>query len=208
LFFLGRDAEAESDFKKALDLNPNLEETFEPLINEAKAKRKVKPPDQPAETAASAYFGGLQRQIAGQHREAIPYYDKAIQLNPRHAEAYFHRGSAYAELRQYQRAIQDYNEAIRLKPDVLAYDSRGVAYVGLGQYERAIADYNEALRINSRFAQAYGHRGIAWLYLKRDVQAESDFKKAIETDPFIKGTLEPLINEARTKRQLNALGKF
>jgi tetratricopeptide (TPR) repeat protein len=205
---LGRDAEAESDFKKALDLNPHLEETFEPLIVEAKAKREGKPPDKPAESASSAYFGGLQRQIARQYKEAIPYYDKAIQLNPRHAEAYFHRGSAYAELRQYQRAIQDYNEAIRLKPDVLAYDSRGTAYVGLGQYERAIEDYNEALRINSRYAWAYGHRGLAWLYLQRDAQAESDLKKAIEIDPFVKSSLEPLITEAKTKRQLSPLGKF
>ncbi|HVO95553.1 MAG TPA: tetratricopeptide repeat protein [Terriglobales bacterium] len=121
-----------------------------------------------------------------------------------YGEVYFHRGIAYAELRQYQRAIQDYNEAIRLKAsDVLAHDSRGVAYVGPGQYERAIEDYKEALLIDSRYAWAYGHRGLAWLYLQRDVQAESDFKKAFEIDPFVKSTFEPLINEAKTKRQLS-----
>jgi tetratricopeptide (TPR) repeat protein len=206
--YLQRDAEAERDFGKAFELDPGLKR-FEPLITEAKAKRKRQPAGKVEESAASAFFHGLQRQIARQYREAIAYYDKAIQLNPRDGEVYFHRGTAYAELRQYQRAIQDYNDAIRLKPgDALAYDRRGVAYAGLGQYERAIEDYNDALRVNSRYAWAYGHRGLAWLYLQRDTQAESDLKKAFELDPFLKSTFEPLINEAKTRRQGRSRGKL
>ena len=205
---MGRDAEAESDFKKALDLDPHLEETFEPLINEAKAKREGKPAGKVEESATSAYFNGLALQIGRQHREAIPHYDKAIQLNPRYADAYFSRGLAYTELGQYKRAIEDYNDAIRLNPgDALAHDSRGFAYAGLGQYERAIEDYNGAIRINPRYARAHARRGLAWLYLRRDAEAESDFKKAFELDPFLKSAFEPLINEAKTKRQGRPAGK-
>ena len=61
------------------------------------------------------------------------------------------RGIAYADLGQYQRAIEDYNEAIRLKPDyAMAYSNRGIAYSKLGQYQRAIEDYNKAIRPAAR----------------------------------------------------------
>jgi len=44
------------------------------------------------------------------------------------------RGVAYANLNQYEKAISDYTEAIRLKPDYAeAYQNRGIAYVNLKQ---------------------------------------------------------------------------
>lgn len=39
LLYQYRDAEAEEDFKRAFDLDPDLRKSFEPLINEAKTKR-------------------------------------------------------------------------------------------------------------------------------------------------------------------------
>jgi tetratricopeptide (TPR) repeat protein len=44
--------------------------------------------------------------------------DDAIKLKPDAAIAHSNRGIAYAKLGQYQRAIDDYNEAIRLQPDL------------------------------------------------------------------------------------------
>jgi len=43
--------------------------------------------------------------------------DDAIKLKPDDAIAYSNRGIAYANLGQLQRAVEDYNEAIRLKPN-------------------------------------------------------------------------------------------
>ena len=76
--------------------------------------------------AVEAYNRGTNLLKAGRYREAIPHFDEAIRLNPRHAEAYNNRGNAYKNLGQYQRAIQDYDEAIRLNPrDADAYSNRG-----------------------------------------------------------------------------------
>ena len=61
-------------------------------------------------------------------------------------------------------AIEDYNEAIRLKPDyVEAYNNRGNVYNNLGQYQRAIQDCNKAIRLKPDCAEAYNNRGIAYL---------------------------------------------
>ena len=57
---------------------------------------------------------------------------------------------------QYQRAIEDYNEAIRLKPNnAIAYANRCGAYCGLGQYQRAIEDCNKDNSGSGLFLHVY-----------------------------------------------------
>ena len=52
-------------------------------------------------------------------------YNKALELNPNYADAYFNRGVAYGEKGDYDRAIADYTKVAELKPDfVEVYQSR------------------------------------------------------------------------------------
>lgn len=73
-----------------------------------------------------------------------------IQANPQNEAAYFNRALVYGrDLRQYDRSISDFGEAIRLNPqDAAAYHSRGMAYEGLGEKDRAAADFDEAARLD------------------------------------------------------------
>ncbi len=78
------------------------------------------------------------------------------------AIAYNNRGNAYANLGEYRRAIQDYDQALRLDPGyAVAYYNRGLAYSDLGEYRRAIEDYDQALRLDPGLAQAYIGRANA-----------------------------------------------
>jgi tetratricopeptide (TPR) repeat protein len=45
---------------------------------------------------------------------AIRYFDMAILLNPKYHQALNNRGGAYLMLRQYARAIDDFNQAIKI----------------------------------------------------------------------------------------------
>jgi tetratricopeptide (TPR) repeat protein len=61
------------------------------------------------------------------------------------AGAYTNRGDAYNHKGQYDRAIEDYNKAIQLNPNLaVAYNNRGVAYADKGQYGKAISDFQKA----------------------------------------------------------------
>ena len=61
------------------------------------------------------------------------------------AEAYVNRGLAYALMGQYERAIQDFTEAIRLNPqDAEAYYVRGLIYGELGKSDEAARDFAKA----------------------------------------------------------------
>jgi len=73
------------------------------------------------------------------------------------------RATAYQREGQLERAIQDYDEAIRLDPSsATAYYNRGVAYGIKGEWDRAIEDYNQALRHHPNDAAAFRSRGLAY----------------------------------------------
>jgi lipoprotein NlpI len=75
------------------------------------------------------------------------------------AGAYDNRGNVYLYKGQYDRAIQDYDQAIRLKSDLTgAYNDRGLAYMVKGQFDRAIQDFNETIRLEPDRADGYRNR--------------------------------------------------
>jgi tetratricopeptide (TPR) repeat protein len=83
------------------------------------------------------------------------------------------------KLSQHQRAIEDYNKTIRLKPDYAnAYVSRGIAYYDHGQQQLAIEDFNKAIRLQPDYASAYVNRGRAYFLQGNNVFGCRDEQKA------------------------------
>jgi tetratricopeptide (TPR) repeat protein len=69
------------------------------------------------------------------------------------AWAYHYRGFAYQTKGDHDRAIADYDAAIRLDPkNALPYFNRGFAYQTKGDNDRAIADYDAAIRLDPKYA--------------------------------------------------------
>ena len=80
----------------------------------------------------------MVRSKQSDYDRAIEDYNRAIDLNPDHAEAYSNRGLVCEIKGDYDRAIEDYNKAIELKPDLAeAYSSRGRVCHKQGDYDRA-----------------------------------------------------------------------
>ena len=65
------------------------------------------------------------------------------------AYVFNNRGASYRNLNQYNRAIEDYDQAIKIKPeDADAYVNRGISYAAMNQHDLAIEDYDLAIKIN------------------------------------------------------------
>jgi tetratricopeptide (TPR) repeat protein len=95
--------------------------------------------------------------------------------------AYYKRGNAYREQGDYDLAIADYTNAIKLEPrNAVTYHHRGNAYLERGEFDRAIADFTSAIKIDPRYAAAYGGRGKAYRRQGNRDRANSDDHKAIE----------------------------
>jgi tetratricopeptide (TPR) repeat protein len=100
------------------------------------------------------------------------------------ASAAFNRGYVAFDKKEYDKAISDYTEAIRLKPDnAFAYNNRGYAYDAKKDYDKAISDYTEAIRLKPDYAISYNNRGNAYGAKKDYDKAISDYTEAIRLKP-------------------------
>jgi len=100
------------------------------------------------------------------------------------ARAFFNRGRAFSDKGQYDRAIADLDQAIRLDPAYPdAFNNRGVAYSGKGQFERAAADFDQAIRLDPNYAIAIFNRGLAAQNLGHPDEAAQYFEKAKQAGP-------------------------
>jgi tetratricopeptide (TPR) repeat protein len=94
------------------------------------------------------------------------------------------KGISFAMNGEYQKAIECYDKAIELDPNLAeAYNNRGVAYRALRLYESAIEDCNKAIELDPNLAEAYNNRGLAYCALNQYEKAIEDFNKAIELNP-------------------------
>ncbi len=82
----------------------------------------------------------------GDCTQAIVAYTKAIELNPKYAEAYNNRAYTYMRQRDYQNALLDLDKAIEIRPNyVHALMNRGDIYNYYYQedHQKAMADYDK-----------------------------------------------------------------
>jgi tetratricopeptide (TPR) repeat protein len=100
------------------------------------------------------------------------------------AKGCFHRGYALMQKADYDKAIVEYTEAIRLDPKyALAYTHRAVAYFNKGEVDKAIADNSEAIRIDPKLVVAYRNRGREYGQKNEHAKAIADFSEAIKLQP-------------------------
>ena len=109
---------------------------------------------------------------------AIKDYDKAIQLDPKYAIAFYNRGMANRELKRTDKAIVDLTTALRLDPkDADAYYQRALAWQAKGEFGKAVEDYDESIRLKPSDLDARGD--LAWLLATAKNANIRDGKRAI-----------------------------
>src|SRR5205807_2238068 len=84
------------------------------------------------------------------------------------------RGKEALAKRDFETAVKDLTEAIRLDPkDASLYHSRAQAAAFKGDLDRAIADFTEAIRLDPKYTSAHYNRGLAY-------EKKMDLEKAIQ----------------------------
>lgn len=99
-------------------------------------------------------------------------------------KAYIERGTDYCGKAQWDKAIDDFREAVRLDPtNALAYEYLGGAYFGRGDLEKAIATIGQAIRLNPTNARTYLNRASAHDAKGDYDKAASDLAESLRLNP-------------------------
>ena len=124
----------------------------------------------------------------GKLNEALNAYNKAIKLITTSDVLYCKRGDLYTKLNEYDLAIQDFLNAVRINPKcVTAYDDLGFIYAKDVNYGQALVVLSKAIEVDPYYAPAYYNLEIVYLRLKEYDLAWAQVHKAeslgINDDP-------------------------
>src|SRR5204862_543460 len=108
------------------------------------------------------FYGTMARSRLAELKRQQVAEENDRQMRTRYA-ALVSQGDTSFDNRDYDRAIADFSEAIRLIPkNATAFNGRGKAYANKRDYDRAIADYSEAIRLDPKYVFAFNNRGNAY----------------------------------------------
>jgi len=170
-------------------------------------------PNAELQTAGAYLDRGIYFASRRQWDLAIDNFTKAISIDKNLTAAYLLRGRAYyacasyvtstgknfdnitanitegwtatAERQNnYNKAITDFTEAIRLDPkSALAYRERGVTFADKGDQTSALADLDNSIQLAPLNATAYNNRGNIYRNRKEYDKAIENYDQAIKLDP-------------------------
>jgi len=139
---------------------------------------------QRAITAGELYNKGLSFAILGKPEEAIPFYDRALEINPKYAHAWVHKGLALESLRKFGESLKCFDKALEIDPrHAHAWAAKGYTLISLGRHEEAQKCFERALEINPREATSWWGKGRALASLGKDKEGIICYDRALELDP-------------------------
>jgi tetratricopeptide (TPR) repeat protein len=116
---------------------------------------------------------------AGKHREAISLLDEALKADGQLADAYNMRGVAYISLKEFPKAITNFDQAILINDRDYRYlYNRGNAKRALDMSKDAIEDYNLALALDSSQYEVYLNRALCYFQDNQWEKALDDFNRS------------------------------
>lgn len=121
---------------------------------------------------------------AGQAENAAAAQSQALTLKATDPDLWIDRGLSYAAMKEWPRAISDFDRALDLRgKDIETLVLRAAAWRNAGDARRALEDAQFALRLAPDHSEALLERGFAYLKLGNATAAGADFRKVIELVP-------------------------
>jgi tetratricopeptide (TPR) repeat protein len=90
---------------------------------------------------------------------ALKYYERAVKVDPRYADAENNVGTIWYQRKKFEKAIKAYQKAIAIRSDMaVLYSNLGYAYFGDKKYEDAIFAFRQALTLDPQLFEHNGSR--------------------------------------------------
>ncbi|BEJ16350.1 hypothetical protein CspHIS471_0509550 [Cutaneotrichosporon sp. HIS471] len=99
------------------------------------------------------------------------------------ADALKTKGNGLMSQKEYNQAIQQYTEAIKLNPNPVYYSNRAAAHGALNQHDKAVEDAARAIDLDPKFAKGYSRLGHAQFSLGEFQKAIDAYEAGLKLDP-------------------------
>ncbi len=188
----GQFDEAITQYRKALEINPNFAEAYNNLgaalasrgqFDEAIASCRKALAIEPNN---ADFYSNLGMALAGAGRmdDAVAEYRMAVELNPGEAKSHYNLGNALVNCQRIDEAIAQYEMALQIEPNfVAAHNNFGTLLARIGRFDEAIAQYEKSLQIKPDSAKTHNNLGLALMECGRFDEATSHFQRALELKP-------------------------
>jgi tetratricopeptide (TPR) repeat protein len=170
LSLLGRPGDAETEYRRALELQPEGKQM-------------------------AVAHSGLGAALAAQHRttEALPELQLAVRLKPESADGHYNLGTALAELGRNQEAASELAAAVRLQPgDAEAHHKLALALAAQGKQNEAANEFAAVAQLRPDDAVIQYNLAIALARAGRLDESIAHFSEALRLKPDFEAAREDL----------------
>ncbi len=116
--------------------------------------------------------------------KTLTQWTDEIEKSPDDPDLYKNRGQLHAMRDERTNAIDDFSQAIALKPDFLeALSHRTFEYMITAQYDKAFQDANKLIALVPNSAEGYAKRGMIYESCEMFAPALADYQRAIAIEP-------------------------
>lgn len=133
-------------------------------------------------------LGSVLLVACGQEEPApptpVPATPEPVATPTPSANEYLELGLDYYEQGELDKAAAEFEEAIRLEPDLVeAHYNLGLVYADQGEFDAAIAEHERAIELAPDLAEAHNGLGNAYYNLNRIDEALAEYEEAVRLDP-------------------------
>jgi tetratricopeptide (TPR) repeat protein len=170
--------------ERILLLKVNELQTFSSLNAETQKNKRS--------SAERMYSQGVAQLSRDDYGRALPYFERATEMDSNYAEAWYQAGFCYGILGRHNEALKASKQAAKLRPDWAEVQVNiGASSFALGQYKDAAEAYRQALRLEDNADTQYA-LGLTLNKLNRTDEEILAYKRAVILKPDHANAFEKL----------------
>ncbi len=171
--------------ERILQLRLGELQTFSMLNNVTQKNRRA--------AAERLYSQGLGMLSRDDYARALGFFERAVEVDPNYAEAWYQAGFSYGMLGRHQDALKASKQAARLRPDwAETYVNIGASSFALGGYKEAAEAYKQATKLDANNADAHYALGLSLNRLNRTDEEILAYKRTVALKPDHANAFEQL----------------
>lgn len=143
--------------------------------------------------AERSYSQGLAQMSLDDYAKALPYFERATEIDPTYPEAWYQAGYCYGILGRHNEALRASKQAAKLRSDwAEAYVNIGASSYALGQYKDAVDAYKQAVKLDDDNADIQYALGLTFGKLNRTDEEILAYRRALTMKPDHANSIERL----------------